>query len=351
MTQDSTNDPQPNHQISKTAIWVAAARAVGAREPDKKTKNPDHLAAKLLGDPATLGLQHPVIDAFQMSYEQAMQNFEVANLVRAMIVRTRFIGEALQRAVAQGAAQVLILGAGLDSHAYRYQDLLSQTKIFEVDRPATLAFKEQRVSEVLGSSPQNLSYAPIDFERQDLADALAQRGYDPSQKTFVIMEGVTMYLHEEAIQSTFQFVASHASGTRIVFDMATQAMVEHIKQIDIAQMPEAARPSMENFLAVFRNEPWVFWFPMDNEEEYMNKLGLTLDTLLIIDSEESVKRYLTRTDGTIIGADAYEKYEALRDSMQIAAENMTAEQLQAFREQMKEQQRQMAYRIAEAVVE
>ncbi|MEJ2445686.1 MAG: hypothetical protein P8Y42_19940, partial [Exilibacterium sp.] len=75
-------------------------------------------------------------------------------------------------------------------------------------------------------------------------------------------------------------------------------------------------------------------------------------TLLIIDSEESVKRYLTRTDGTIIGADAYEKYEALRDSMQMqAAENVTAEQLQAFREQMKEQQRQMAYRIAEAVVE
>src|SRR5262245_3733261 len=68
----STSTPPRTHPISKTAIWVAAARAIGAREPDSKARNPDRLAEALLGDPAKLGLQHPIVDALRASYEQAM---------------------------------------------------------------------------------------------------------------------------------------------------------------------------------------------------------------------------------------------------------------------------------------
>ena len=99
------------HGISKTAVWVAAGRAIGARQPDLKARNPDRLAEALLGDPSKLELQHPVVDALRSSYEQAMQHLETAGLVRAMIERTRFIDEALERAVAAGAVQVLIPGA------------------------------------------------------------------------------------------------------------------------------------------------------------------------------------------------------------------------------------------------
>ena len=238
MTHDaSKSDVQRATGISKTAIWVAAARAIGALEADPGTRNPDYLAGQLLGDPSELDLDHPVVDALRSSYEEAMQDMEIAGLVRAMTERTRFIDEALERAIGAGATQVLIPGAGFDSHAYRCRELLAPTRIFEVDRPAMLAFKRRRVDEALGGPPENLTYVPIDLDQEDLSVALARHGYDASQRTFVIMEGVTMYVPEEALRATFRFVASHAPGTSIVFDFATRTMIEGIKQIDLARVP------------------------------------------------------------------------------------------------------------------
>jgi len=109
MTPDeSKSDVQRGTGISKTAIWVAAARAIGALEPDPGARNPDHLARPLLGDPAGLVLHHPVVDALSSSYEEAMRDMEVAGVVRAMAERTRFIDEALERAIGAGVTQVLI---------------------------------------------------------------------------------------------------------------------------------------------------------------------------------------------------------------------------------------------------
>src|SRR4030095_17017440 len=111
--------------VSRTSIYVAAGRAVGAREPDRSARNPDYLAEKLLGDPSQIDLDHPAVRALSLSYEEAMKDVEVVSNVRMMTVRTRFIDEALARAIAGGATQVLILGAGFDSHAYRCQELLA----------------------------------------------------------------------------------------------------------------------------------------------------------------------------------------------------------------------------------
>lgn len=211
-------------------------------------RNPYDLAEQLLGDPSKLVLEHPIVDALSQSYDDAMQNIEVADTVRAMTERTRFIDDALQRAISAGATQVLVSGAGLDSHAYRCGDLLASVKIFEVDRPATLEFKRRRVEEALGGPPGNLTYVPIDFQHAALSDALPQHGYDMAQQTFVIMEGVTMYLPEDALRSTFRFVALHPAGSSIVFDYASRAMIESIQRIDLAHVHPAARPSLERLL-------------------------------------------------------------------------------------------------------
>src|SRR4029078_1402438 len=138
--------PQPVHGISRTSIYVAAGRAVGAREPDASVRKPDQLAEKLLREPAALNVAHPVVRALSVPYDEAMKNPEVIGIVRAMLVRTRFIDEALARAVASGATPVAVLGAGFDSHAYRCRDLLAGVRVFEVDRPVTQALKRQRVN-------------------------------------------------------------------------------------------------------------------------------------------------------------------------------------------------------------
>ena len=342
---------QRAHQVSRTAVWVAAARAIGAREPDPAVRNPDGLAERLLGDPSKLGLDHPIVDALKASYDEAMRDMEIGGLVRAMNVRTRFIGEALERAIAAGAAQVLIPGAGLDSHAYRCRELLARARVFEVDRPAMLQLKRRRVNEVLGGPPSNLTYVPFDLEREDLPAALARHGYDLSERTIVIMEGLTMYVPEGALRAVFRFLAAHAPGSSVVFDFATRTMVEGIKQINLAAVPPPARPSIERFLNLIKDEPWLFGFPVGGEREWLADTGMELRELLTIGSEDSVRRYLTRADGTTVGAEGHAKAEALRKAAQAtAAQNMTPEQQQKIEEHLRDQERHMAYRIAEAVV-
>ena len=217
--------------ISRTSIYVAAGRAVGAREPDPAAKNPDYLAEKLLGDPSTIELNHPAVRALSLSYEEAMRDVEVVFNVRMMTIRTRFIDEALERAIAGGASQVVILGAGFDSHAYRCQELRANVTVFEVDRPVTQEVKKQRVRDVLGTPPSNLTYVPVDFQHDDLLEVLTRHGYDRTQRTFFILEGVTMYLPEEAARETLRFVGVHPQGSGIVFDFVYRAMIDMLAKI------------------------------------------------------------------------------------------------------------------------
>jgi methyltransferase (TIGR00027 family) len=336
--------------VSRTSIYVAAGRAVGAREPDPSVRNPDYLAEKLLGDPAALDLDHPSVRALSLDYDEAMQDVEVVNIVRLMTVRTRFIDETLERAIAAGATQVVILGAGFDSHAYRCQELLAPVKVFEVDRPVTQLLKQQRVNDVLGGPPPNLTFVPIDFQHEDLPDVLTRHGYDPSQRTFFIMEGVTMYLPEEAARTTFRFVAAHPPGSGIVFDFVYGAMIDMIKAIDLATVPPAAKPFLERFLNLIKDEPWVFGLPVGSERDYLAGLGLDLREVLTIGGEQSLERYVTRADGTQVGAQTIADAMA-RMAAATQADGAPAAQGQRLSAQRTpEQQRLMAYQLAEAVV-
>jgi methyltransferase (TIGR00027 family) len=335
--------------ISKTAVWVAAARAIGAREPDASVRNPDHLAAALLGEPSQLHVVHPIVAALGANYDEAMQDLETVGLVRAMIIRTRFIDEALRRAIAAGATQVLILGAGLDSHAYRCRELLNGARVFELDRPTTLEYKRRRVNEALGGAPENLSYVPLDLE-EPIPTTLARHGYDLSRRTFILMEGVSMYLPEAALQATLRFVASHVPGSSLVFDFATRAMVEGIQRIDLASIPAVARASTERFLDLIHDERWLFGIPLNEERSYLSSLGLELGEMVTIGGEESVARYLTRQDGTVVGGTAMTRADAMRRAaIDKMAEQSDPSQRAIFEERMKTQASQMAYRIAEAV--
>jgi methyltransferase (TIGR00027 family) len=341
---------QPSPGISRTAIYVAAGRAVGAREPDPSARNPDYLAEKLLGDPSKLDLDHPAVRALSLGYDDAMKDVEVVSNVRMMTVRTRFIDEALERAIAGGASQVVILGAGFDSHAYRCQELLTSVRVFEVDRPSTQASKRQRVNAVLGGPPVNLTYVALDFQHDDLSDALTRHGYDPSQRTFFILEGVTMYLPEDALRSTLRFVVAHPPGSGIVFDFVSRAMVDMLSRIDMANVPVAARPFVERFLNLIRDEPWVFGFPVAGEREFLGEFGLELREVLTIGGEEAIKRYLTRADGTQVGAQAIAEAMARAAAHTQATGHSASVAQQVSSERMRDQQQLMAYQLAEAVV-
>jgi methyltransferase (TIGR00027 family) len=336
--------------ISRTSIYTAAGRAIGAREPDPSVRNPDYLAEKLLGDPSAFDITHAAVKALSLSYDEAMKDLEVINTVRMMMIRTRFIDEALVRAVTDGAEHIVILGAGFDSHAYRCQELLAKAKIFEVDRPATQALKQQRVNAALGAPPANLTYVPIDFQHDDLADVLRRHGHDQTPRTFFIMEGVTMYVLEEGVRTTLRYVAGHPPGSAIVFDFMYRPMVDMLRNIDWARVPDSFKPYVQRFLDLIKDEPWVFGIPVGGERTFLGEVGLELREMLTIGGEESIKRYATKADGAPIGAQALAEGMARMAQRAREAGPSSPEAQAVSPERIREQQRLMAYQLADVVV-
>jgi methyltransferase (TIGR00027 family) len=132
-------------------------------------------------------------------------------------VRTRFAEDALATAVERGVRQLVVLGAGLDTYAYRCP-FGERLRIFEVDHPATQAWKRHRLIKASIPIPGWQTFAPIDFERETLSEGLTAVGFDPAQQTFFTWLGVVPYLTKQAIWSTLGFIAALPKGAHVVFD-------------------------------------------------------------------------------------------------------------------------------------
>ena len=119
---------------SKTSVWVLAARAIGARDPDPTTRNPDWLADPMMGPSERAILpDNVVIQGLGKDYREAMKDPETRARVLMVNIRTRYVDQWLEDAVKAGAKQVVILGAGFDSRAYRLRQMLKDTRVFEVE--------------------------------------------------------------------------------------------------------------------------------------------------------------------------------------------------------------------------
>src|SRR5204862_3854394 len=116
---------RPDGLPSRTSILTAAARAFGSREPDASVRNPDWAADKLIG-PSELALitEHPLSTALDRDFHDAIHDPDIFGFAWLMLVRTRFIDELMERAVRNGATQLVILGAGFDTRAHRFAELL-----------------------------------------------------------------------------------------------------------------------------------------------------------------------------------------------------------------------------------
>ena len=134
-------------------------------------------------------------------------------------MRTRFAEDALRAAVEDGTAQLVVLGAGLDTFAYR-SPYGARLRVFEADFPATQAWKRERLATAGIDLPEWLTFAPVDFERETLAEGLAAAGFDASVPTFFTWLGVVPYLTETAIFATLRFIGGLPEGAQVVFDYA-----------------------------------------------------------------------------------------------------------------------------------
>lgn len=193
-------EARPSHTAQRVAMRRAAHQLV-----DQPKVFDDPLAVAIAGEAEDGGNpQHP--------FSRALRAFLAA--------RSRYAEDQLARAVESGVAQYVVLGAGLDTFAYR--NPFSGLRVFEVDHPATQAWKRARLDEARIQNSNDVTFAPVDFERESLAEGLSRAGFDRERPAFFSWLGVTPYLTRGAFDATAGYIASMPSGSGVAFDYAIE---------------------------------------------------------------------------------------------------------------------------------
>lgn len=207
---------------SRTALGVVAHRAVHQLFD---------APPRILGDPIAPSLLSEAERTALAKRPTSIDEPSARRLRARLVVRSRFSEDRLAAAVTRGVDQYVILGAGYDSFAYRQPAWARALTILEVDHPATQAEKRTRLAAAGVAVPDNLVFAPIDFETTSLADGLRASPLDFDRPAFFSCLGVLVYLTAEAADAVFQFVAGFPGGSELAFsfspsgdsDIATRA--------------------------------------------------------------------------------------------------------------------------------
>lgn len=195
-------------------------------------------------------------------------------------------------ALDRGFPQIVLLGAGMDTRALRFQSRNKGTTIFELDIPTTQRPKLQILERKKVALPEELVFVPIDFNKQRLADVLLNAGYQEEQKMLFVWEGVTMYLEPEAVDGTLAFIHdSAAKGSVVVFDYIYASVLRRENRF---------YGEKEIFETVARaGEGWTFGIEAGAIERFLSERGLELLSHHTPSDLEAA--YLTADDGTRFG--------------------------------------------------
>jgi methyltransferase (TIGR00027 family) len=190
-------------QSSTTAEGMALVRAIEASRPADRRICYDPIARSLVSG-FSYTMSKLVIDS------GIYARFFAAGAIEFITARERYIDDFLKTCLSEGLDQIVILGAGFDTRAYRIAGI-EKTRVFEVDHPATQAEKLKRLKKIIDPLPSHVVFVPMDFNTQALAERLGASGYNE--------QGKTMYLTAQGVDSTLAFIANHAApDSAVIFD-------------------------------------------------------------------------------------------------------------------------------------
>jgi methyltransferase (TIGR00027 family) len=199
------------NQTSLTAAGIAITRAIESEKPEGERICYDPYARRFA--PAWL------YSVTALNIKMGYAEWRGPGVMGFLAARDRYIDDVLQGYLENGLQQLVILGAGYDSRAYRFEGLKDRVKVFEVDHPATQTDKLKRVRSIFGELPAHVNYVAVDFNTQTLEQRLLESGYDSKLKTLFIWQGITMYLAAESVDETLCFIVQHSEpGSAVVFD-------------------------------------------------------------------------------------------------------------------------------------
>ena len=270
---------------STTAGVVTFFRACANKERNEQFRGPDYLARVFFPGHAELLLKFSTITL-------PILRKLVPGLYEYVIARTMFFDHVFLQAIKSNLFQVVLLGAGYDTRPYRFQDQFQETRIFELDAPATQRVKRSRLERANIVIPKHLSFVRINFDRDDLGKVLFEAGFDRNQKSLFIWEGVTMYLTTDTVDSTLDFIRRNTSaGSTVAFDYVYNSAIEGTRDYYGAKQVVKAVACL--------GEPYRFGISEGRIESFLAERGFKVITHHT--SHDFQRTFLTANDGSLLG--------------------------------------------------
>jgi len=251
-----------HQQPSNTAETIAIHRAAEMMRPENQRVCNDPLAIHFIR-PQVLGrLKNPI----RRAIARWILNHLYPGVNGAVVARVRFMDDLLNARIKDGLEQLVIIGAGYDSRAYRIDIPETGFLVFEVDQKATQQRKIRKLKSFLTDIPGYVTFVSMDIEKENLEDKLLAAGYDADQKTLFIMEGVVMYLTEAVVGELFTFIAGRSGkGSSVVFDHLPESMVDGTEQTREGR-------SMHRFV-LKKGEPFRFGMDPEQMDQFLSEKG------------------------------------------------------------------------------
>jgi methyltransferase (TIGR00027 family) len=265
-------------KFSRTARRVAIRRAAHQLLDHPRVLD-DPLALRIIGSEAAEELRSNPKE--HHAFSRAFRAF--------MAARSRYAEDELACAVARGVRQYVVLGAGLDTFAYRNPH--AGLRVFEVDHLATQAWKREQLEAAGIAIPAALTFVPVDFERQTLAEGLGQSGFDSSAAAFFSWLGVTPYLTRDACMTTLSFIAGMPAGSGVVFDFAVDPALLNAGQ-------RQALDALSERVARY-GEPFQLFFDPGKLRDELKSLGFHR-TEFLQGKEINARYFNDRKDGLLV---------------------------------------------------
>ena len=283
-------DKGVDQKPSETAFFAALRRAIAHKDYGNDKFGPDNLAGIFLPPHFRFFLKFAKVRA---NTKEKLDGF-LPGMTSYMIARTAYFDRHFVEALKNRVPQIVLLGAGYDTRAFRFAKLNAATKIFELDAAPTQNRKLKCLKSArLKISPQ-VKLVPINFNEESLKDVLAQAGYDPQQKTLFLWEGVSYYLEAEAVSATLEIVhQAQQPESAIVFDYTVPLSGDNLDEL---YGVEAFAKTMKEAHA---NEALLFSIAEADLGSFLEQSGLKV--VEHFNNQEIEKAYLLDDSGTLLG--------------------------------------------------
>ncbi|MCK9579769.1 MAG: class I SAM-dependent methyltransferase [Methanoregula sp.] len=255
---------KPSKGPSKTAETIAMVRVGESRRPEDERICYDPYAIRFISREV---LEFATNNPEKYKAFLAQSERLVPGVRNSIIARVRYFDDVVNSSIGDDLEQLVILGAGYDTRAYRIEGL-KNVRIFEVDQPATQKIKVEKIKEIFGTLPSHVTYVSADIGVDELGRRLHESGYDRSQKTLFIIEGLFMYLPPGSVDETLSFIA-HNSGrsSTIVFDYIPESVVDGTCEL------EAGKNWRKGVMDV--GEPFLFGIKEGEIETFLTQRGFS----------------------------------------------------------------------------